>query len=175
MDPTQINELFQSCAKIGERPIYIDDRSGLDATDICRSIRKMKKEVGIEIAFIDYIQKIKGDGDRRIVVGDAASDLKNLAKELNIPIVVLAQINRKVDERDDKRPVPSDLKESGDIEQEADVIILLYRDEYYNATSSLKGILEMDIAKYRNGQTGVVNTKWDGKAQDISSLQPGRR
>lgn len=149
-------------AELSKRPIHILDKARPDLHYIYRKVRGMKRLYPNEhlVVIIDYLQLIKGDptlkGNRTQEIGDISSTLKAIAREFDCTVVALSQLSRKVEERADKRPMLSDLRESGQIEQDADVIQFLYRDDYYNADSEDKGIIEVNTAKQRNGPTGIV-------------------
>ena len=145
-------------------PIYIDDSSLITTAEIRSKARKMKIEHNVQAIFIDYLQFITGNsklGSKQLEVAEISRDLKSLAKELEIPIITLAQLGRGPDARPDHRPVLSDLRDSGAIEQDADLVCFIYRDEYYNKDKSEKpGIGELIIAKHRNGATTNVEVAW---------------
>ncbi len=145
-------------------PMYIDDSSLITTAEIRSKARKMKIEHNIQAIFIDYLQFITGNsklGSKQLEVAEISRDLKSLAKELDIPIITLAQLGRGPDARTDHRPVLSDLRDSGAIEQDADLVCFIYRDEYYNKDKSEKpGIGELIIAKHRNGATTTVEVAW---------------
>ncbi|WP_028589454.1 replicative DNA helicase [Paenibacillus massiliensis] len=151
--------------------IWIDDRPGLSIHEIRTAVRKLKKKRPNLIVYIDYLQLIKGgkkfeNRSRNDEVGYISSSLKQMARENECPVVALAQLSRSVEQRQDKRPMMSDLRESGNIEQDADIIMFLYRDDYYNQETEKKNIIEMIVSKNRNGATGVaemVNLKQYGK------------
>ena len=156
------------------KPIWINDRGGITIGEIQRQAREWKQKHDIKVLFVDYIQKIKptfNTSNKVEAVGEVAEGLKNLAKELNIPIVALGQVNRGVEQRPDKRPMMSDLKNSGDIEQEADVIIMIYRDEYYNPDSDRKGIAELCIEKNRSGPVGSIDVRFDEQTVKFTDLE----
>jgi replicative DNA helicase len=147
-------------SNLANKDIWINDRGGITIGEIQRQAREWKQKHDIKILFVDYIQKIKptfNKTNKVEAVGEVAEGLKNIAKELNIPIVALGQVNRGVEQRPDKRPLMSDLKNSGDIEQEADVVIMIYRDEYYNPDSDKRGIAELCIEKNRSGPVGSID------------------
>lgn len=141
-------------------PLYVDDSPGLSPTELRTRARRLKREQpDLSLIVIDYLQLMQVPGtreNRATEISEISRALKGLAKELNVPIVALSQLNRSVEQRPNKRPVMSDLRESGSIEQDADVIVMLYRDEYYNENSPDKGLAEIIIAKQRNGPTGTL-------------------
>jgi replicative DNA helicase len=142
---------------INDRQLFIDDRSGISMHQIRSRARQVKRKHGLGLIVIDYIGLIHGEGENRVnVVSEISRQIKNMARELGVPVIALSQLNRGLATRVDKRPVMSDLRDSGSIEQDADVIMLLHRDEYYNADSEYKGMAECIIAKQRNGPVGMV-------------------
>lgn len=158
--------------KLKNRVIRINDKPNADINDITRQARKWKQVYDIKVLYVDYIQHIPGDRrlPRHEQVEEIVKQLKNIARELQIPVVALAQVNRKVEERGDKRPNMADLKDSGAIEQEADQVMLLYRDEVYNDNFETKGIMEIDVQKNRHGPTGMVKVSWRGEFVSIKDL-----
>ncbi len=150
-----------------KKNIFIDDSCNLTPTDIRSRTRKIYREnKGLSIVMIDYLQLMKSStylDNRTLEIADISRSLKLLAKELKIPIIALSQLNRSSEQRSDKRPVNSDLRESGSIEQDADLIIFIYRDEVYNENSDMKGIAEIIIGKQRNGPTGTIHLIFNGK------------
>lgn len=150
---------------------HIYDQSSPTILDIMRQARKWKHRHGIRILFVDYIQRIKGAGDRRHEqVGDVVRGLKTLARDLNIPVVALAQVSRAVESRQDRRPNMGDLSDSSEIEKEADQVLTLYRDEVYDENTLDKGIAEIDICKNRHGHTGFVKVAWHGATVSFGDL-----
>ncbi|MDH0341991.1 replicative DNA helicase [Chromobacterium haemolyticum] len=157
------NKLTNATVRLSDAPIRIDDSSALTALEVRARARRFKRQSGGKLGLIvvDYIQLMAshnshGDQNRAGEVGEISRGLKNLAKELEVPVIALSQLSRKVEERSNKRPMMSDLRESGALEQDADVIVFLYRDEYYNADSEYKGLAEAIIGKHRSGPTGKV-------------------
>ncbi|MDY6986857.1 MAG: replicative DNA helicase [Thermodesulfobacteriota bacterium] len=161
-------------------PLYIDDSPGISALEIRAKARRMKMEKALGLIVIDYLQLMQGrrSAERReLEISEISRSLKALAKELHIPVVALSQLNRKVEERTNKRPVLSDLRESGAIEQDADVIVFIYRDEVYNKEEERnKGIAELILAKQRNGPIGTVRlafleqyTRFENLAPEVES------
>lgn len=149
--------LTYALGKLRERPMFIDDRGGLSMSQIRARARQTKRKHGLGLIVVDYIQLIHGDGNNRVdVVSEISRGMKAMARELGVPVIALSQLSRKVEERTDKRPQMSDLRESGAIEQDADLILMLYRDDYYNPDSQWKGVAECIVAKQRSGPTGMV-------------------
>lgn len=157
-------KLINTAAKVSEVPFYIDDTSGISPFDIRAKCRRMKARHGLDLIIVDYLQlmsmKQKVESRER-EVSEISKMLKGLARELKIPVIALAQLNRGVEGRSDRRPMLSDLRESGSIEQDADVIMMLYREDYYDRdTPEIKGLAEVIIGKQRNGPTGTVKLRW---------------
>jgi len=156
---------------------HIYDKSGPYMSEIESVARQVKHDHGCSAIYLDYLQRIKHENPRlpkHEQVGDIAMRLKELARELNIPVVALAQVSRKVEERSDKRPQMGDIKDSGTIEQEADIILTLYRDEVYNQASNDNGTCEVDFKKNRHGGTGMVRVQWTAPTMvfnDLTNMQ----
>lgn len=152
-----------------ELPIYVDDRGGLHINQIKAAARRHHRKSPLSLIVIDYLQLIRGDrknGDSKAAeVGSISRACKELAKELDIPVIVLSQLNRGVESRTDKRPMMSDLRESGEIEQDADIICMIYRDDYYFDESPDIGLAEIIISKNRNGETGKFPLEFRGETQ----------
>ena len=157
-------KLAQTLGKMSDAPIYIDDTPGISAMEIRAKCRKLKIEKNIGLIVIDYLQLISGSGkkntSREQEISEISRSLKILAKELNVPVIALSQLSRTAEKRDDKRPMLSDLRESGAIEQDADIVMFLYRDDYYNPDSEKKNVAEVILAKHRGGSTGTVELAW---------------
>jgi replicative DNA helicase len=152
--------LTDSANRISELPIYIDDSSGLSALEMKAKARRLKKKHDISLLIIDYLQLMQSKRSvesRQLEISDISRSLKALAKDLDIPVIAVSQLNRKVEDRPNKRPLLADLRESGAIEQDADLIVFIYREEMYNRTDENRGKAELIIAKHRNGPTGNVN------------------
>lgn len=157
-------KLAQTLGRISDAPIYIDDTPGISAMEIRAKCRKLKLEKNIGLIVIDYLQLISGSGkknaSREQEISEISRSLKILAKELNVPVIALSQLSRTAEKRDDKRPMLSDLRESGAIEQDADIVMFLYRDDYYNPDTEKKNVAEVILAKHRGGSTGTVELAW---------------
>ncbi|HWQ30717.1 MAG TPA: replicative DNA helicase [Negativicutes bacterium] len=157
------NRLARSMGPIMGAPLYMDDTPGIKVSEIRSKCRKLKTERDLGLVIVDYINLVRADKkyeSRQLEVGEISRSFKIMAKELDVPIVLLAQLNRGPDMRAEHRPVLSDLRETGSIEQDADVIMFLYRDEYYNPDTTKRNIAEAIIAKQRNGETGTVELVW---------------
>ncbi len=157
-------KLATALGPLSEAPIYIDDTPGITITEIRAKCRKLKLEKNIGLVVIDYLQLIQGSGkknsSREQEISEISRSLKILAKELDIPVIALSQLSRASEARQDHRPMLSDLRESGAIEQDADIVMFLYRDDYYNPDSEKKNIAELILAKHRSGSTGTVELLW---------------
>jgi replicative DNA helicase len=153
-------KLAMAIGALSEAQIYIDDTPGVTVADIRAKCRRLKKEKGLGMILIDYLQLIQGRGkpgeNRQQEVSEISRTLKQIARELEVPVIALSQLSRGVEQRQDKRPMMSDLRESGSIEQDADIVAFLYRDDYYDKESEKKNIIEIIIAKQRNGPVGTV-------------------
>lgn len=157
LDDDGWQRLTYALGKLQSRQIYIDDRGGLSMHQIRARARQTKRKHGLGAVVIDYIGLIHGEGENRVnVVSEISRNIKAMARELGVPVIALSQLNRGLANRNDKRPQMSDLRDSGSIEQDADLILLLHRDDYYNPDSEWKGVAECIIAKQRNGPTGMV-------------------
>jgi replicative DNA helicase len=154
-------------------PVFIDDNPALTLAEIKGRAREMKRKHGLVLLVVDYLQLAEGHGETRSQqVGEISRGLKGLAKELGIPVIALSQLSRKVDDRPNKRPMLSDLRDSGEIEQDADVVIFIYRDEVYNPDSPDAGIAELLIRKNRQGAIGDVRTAFMGERTLFADLDP---
>jgi replicative DNA helicase len=157
--PQDWTSLSLAAGKISAAPLFIDDSGIVNVFDVRTKCRRLKRDHGLGLVIIDYLQLMVGTGnsDNRVQeISEISRGLKAIARELDLPVVALSQLNRSLESRTDKRPMMSDLRESGAIEQDADVIAFLYRDEYYNKDSPDKGVAEILVAKQRNGPTGDV-------------------
>ena len=166
--------LIESAGTIGKSNLIIDDTPGISIAELRSKCRKYKLEHNLSIIMIDYLQLMSGSGrseSRQQEISDISRSLKALARELNVPVVALSQLSRAVEQRPDHRPMLSDLRESGAIEQDADVVMFLYRDDYYNHDSPDKGISEVIIAKQRNGPIGTVKLAWLPEYTKFANLE----
>lgn len=172
-------KLINAAAQISESSLFIDDSSGISPFEILSKCRRLKARQGIDMIIIDYLQlmslKSKVDNRER-EVSEISKTLKAIAKELKIPVIALAQLNRGVEARQNRRPLLSDLRESGSIEQDADVIMMLYREEYYEKDNSdIRGVAEIIIAKQRNGPTDTVKLLWKPEFGEFRSFEERAR
>jgi replicative DNA helicase len=155
--------------------LIIDDTPGISIAELRSKCRKYKRDNNLGLIIIDYIQLMSGgkkSESRQQEVSEISRALKSVARELNVPVIALSQLSRAVESRDNKRPMLSDLRESGAIEQDADVVMFIYRDEYYNKDQSEeKGVAEIIIAKQRNGPTGTVKLAWIGDLTKFADLE----
>ncbi|GED67090.1 replicative DNA helicase [Brevibacillus reuszeri] len=152
-------KLTMAIGTLAKAPIYIDDTPGVTVQDIRAKCRRLQAERGLGMILIDYLQLIHGRGkgdNRQQEVSEISRTLKGIARELNVPVIALSQLSRGVEQRQDKRPMMSDIRESGSIEQDADIVAFLYRDDYYDKETENKNVIEVIIAKQRNGPTGTV-------------------
>ena len=157
--------IVEGIGVIGNSRMIIDDTPGISITELRSKCRKMKLEYGLSMVIIDYLQLMTGSGgknseSRQQEISEISRSLKALAREINAPVIALSQLSRACETRTDHRPMLSDLRESGAIEQDADVVMFLYRDDYYNKDTDTPNIAEVIIAKQRNGPIGTVNLLW---------------
>jgi replicative DNA helicase len=168
------NKIARALAPLSEAPVYIDDTPGISVMDIRAKCRRLKLEKNLGLVVIDYLQLMQGRGkteSRQQEVAEISRSLKILAKELNVPVITMSQLSRGPESRTDHRPMLSDLRESGAIEQDADIVMFLYRDDYYNPDTEKKNIAEVIIAKHRNGATGTVELRWFGEYTKFANLK----
>ena len=170
------DKLVGSVRKIGNSNLVIDDTSGITASELRSKCRKLKIVQGLDLVIIDYLQLMTGAGKRKSdsrqqEISDISRSLKVMARELNVPVIALSQLSRAVESRPDKRPMLSDLRESGAIEQDADIVMFIYRDEYYNPDSEKKGVAEVIVAKQRSGPTGPVELAWLSQYTKFGNLE----
>lgn len=167
-------KLIESAGVIGKSNLIIDDTPGISIAEMRSKCRKYKLEHDLKMIIIDYLQLMSGSGrsdSRQQEISDISRSLKSLARELSVPVLALSQLSRAVEQRPDHRPMLSDLRESGAIEQDADVVMFIYRDDYYNKDTDMKGIAEIIIAKQRNGPIGTVNLVWLPEYTKFASME----
>jgi len=175
MDEEDWIKLAGALGPLSESGIYIDDTPGISVMEIRARCRKLKLEKNIGLVVIDYLQLVQGSSNRRggsreQEISEISRSLKILAKEINVPVIALSQLSRAPEQRPDHRPMLSDLRESGAIEQDADIVMFLYRDDYYNEDSPEKNVAEVIIAKHRAGSTGTVKLLWLGSYTKFTNL-----
>ena len=177
LNDEELNKLVETSGELSQAQIYVDDTPGISVMEIRAKCRKLKLEKNIGLVIIDYLQLVQGSGktnSREQEIAEISRSLKILAKELDVPVIALSQLSRAVEARPDHRPMLSDLRESGSIEQDADIVMFLYRDDYYNEDSEKKNIAEVIIAKQRAGSTGTVELAWLGQYTKFANLDKYR-
>jgi replicative DNA helicase len=171
------DQIYKAIEKIAELPIYIDDTANMMVMQMRSQARRLQAETGkpLGLIMLDYLQLMEGSSDNRVQeISKITRSLKGLARELNVPIIALSQLSRSVEARNNKRPMMSDLRESGSIEQDADLVIMLYRDAYYNPDTPDRDITELIVTKHRNGPTGVVKLVFDPGLTKFKNLAQPR-
>ncbi|MDF2513838.1 MAG: dnaC [Herbinix sp.] len=167
--------LMESARIVGNSNLVIDDTSAISITELRSKCRKLKLEKNLGLVIIDYLQLMSGSGkkneSRQQEISDISRSLKSLAREISVPVVALSQLSRAVEQRPDKRPMLSDLRESGAIEQDADVVMFIYRDDYYNRDTEEPGVSEIIIGKQRNGPVGTVKLGWQAGLTKFTNLE----
>ncbi|HZF17646.1 MAG TPA: replicative DNA helicase [Steroidobacteraceae bacterium] len=169
------NRLDSAMSQLQTTRLFVDETPALTPTELQARARRMKREKGLDLIVVDYLQLMQVPGtkeNRATEISEISRNLKALAKELKVPVIALSQLNRSVEQRVDKKPVMSDLRESGALEQDADVILLIYREEVYDPNTPKKGIADIIIAKQRNGPTGEVKLTFLGKYTKFESFVP---
>jgi replicative DNA helicase len=159
LGPQLWQKVVHAASKMYQIPVYIDDSPQLTVTDIRAKSRRLRRAHGLELIIIDYLQLMQGSAreNRQQEIAEISRSLKNLARELDVPILAVSQLNRSLESREDKRPRLGDLRESGAIEQDADIVMFIYRHEYYHPEAQdTKGLAEVIVAKHRSGSTGMV-------------------
>jgi replicative DNA helicase len=173
-------KLVRGVAEVARAPIWIDDTAGVTLMEIRAKVRRLSSQLNatgerpLALVVVDYLQLMIGQGNRQEnrqqEIAEISRGLKVLARDLDVPVLAIAQLSRAVEARHDKRPLLSDLRDSGAIEQDADMVMFLYRDEYYNSESDDKGIAEVIVGKHRNGPTGKVQLAWLEQYTKFASL-----
>ena len=177
LNDEELSKLAETSGELSQAQIFVDDTPGISVMEIRAKCRKLKLEKNIGLVIIDYLQLIQGSGkssSREQEIAEISRSLKILAKEIEVPVIALSQLSRAVESRPDHRPMLSDLRESGSIEQDADIVMFLYRDDYYNEESEKKNIAEVIIAKQRAGSTGTVELAWLGNYTKFANLEKYR-
>lgn len=176
LDDNDWEKLIESAAVIGKSNLIIDDTPGISVSELRSKCRKYKLEHNLQMVIIDYLQLMSANGkndSRQQEISEISRSLKAIARELQVPVLALSQLSRAPEQRPDHRPMLSDLRESGAIEQDADVVMFIYRDEYYNKDTELKNISEIIIAKQRNGPIGTVNLVWLPEYTKFANMERG--
>jgi len=178
LDPKDWAAIAENLGPLSTAPIFIDDTPGITMPQLRSKCRKLKLEHGLQLIVVDYIQLMTGGGSGRFEsrqqeVSEISRGLKALAREMDAPVIALSQLSRAPESRSDRRPILSDLRESGAIEQDADLVCFIYRDEYYNPDTERPGVAEVIIAKQRNGATGTVELAYQGNFVRFVNLEPG--
>jgi replicative DNA helicase len=166
LDDTDWKRVSSAIALMSQAPVFIDDTGGLAPTELRARARRLRRDHNLGLIVVDYLQLMQVPGtreNRATEISEICRSLKSLARELKVPLIALSQLNRGLEQRDDKRPIMSDLRESGSIEQDADLIVFIYRDEVYNKDTEDKGVAEIIIGKQRNGPTDTVKTTFLGQ------------
>ena len=179
IDDDEWGKLAEASGVLSESKIFIDDTPGISIMEIRAKCRKLKLEQDIGLVVVDYLQLVQGSGRRSVgsreqEIAEISRSLKILAKEINVPVIALSQLSRAPEQRPDHRPMLSDLRESGSIEQDADIVTFLYRDDYYNEDSEKKNVAEVIIAKHRSGSTGTVELMWLGNYTKFANIEKYR-
>ena len=169
--------IARASGPLSSAKIYIDDTAGVSIMEMRSKCRRLKIEYGIDLILIDYLQLMSGSGEesRQQEVSEISRNIKAIAKEMQCPVIALSQLSRAPEQRADHRPMLSDLRESGSIEQDADLVMFLYRDEYYNKETEEKNVAECIIAKQRNGPVGNVKLAWIGQFSKFGNLEHNYR
>ena len=172
LDEDEQTKFYESLAKAGNKNMNIIDKSGLTVKNIFSTAKKLNSDKKIDIILIDYLQIMRYDKGREVSeLGNITRELKYLSKDLEIPIILLSQLSRGVESRENKRPFMSDLRSSGEIEQDADLVMFVYRDDYYYDDSPDKGLAELIVAKNRMGQSGFIKCNFDGNYSKFSDIE----
>jgi replicative DNA helicase len=167
--------ITSATSQLSEAKIFIDETPALTPTELRARARRVKREHGLGLVVVDYLQLMQVPGtkeNRATEIGEISRGLKILAKELAVPVIALSQLNRAVEQRENKKPVMSDLRESGSIEQDADMILLIYREEVYDKETTKKGMAEIDLAKHRNGEIGTFVLTFQGQFTRFANYAP---
>ncbi|MCR4651922.1 MAG: replicative DNA helicase [Lachnospiraceae bacterium] len=178
LDDREWDKLANAASVVGDSNLIIDDTPGISVQNLRSKCRKYKLEKGLDVIIIDYLQLMSGGGrseSRQQEISEISRSLKGIARELNVPVLALSQLSRAVEQRPDHRPMMSDLRESGAIEQDADVVMFIYRDDYYNKDTEKKNISEIIIGKQRNGPIGTVELAWLPEYTKFGNLEKRRR
>lgn len=169
-------KIGEAMSILNDISIFIDDTPGITVMEMRAKARRLKAEGGLDLVIVDYLQLMGGSSENRVQeISEISRSLKGLARELDVPVIALSQLSRAVESRPDRRPLLSDLRESGSIEQDADVVVFVYRDDYYNKESDKKNIAEILVRKHRNGPTGEIDLYFIGEQMRFESLEVKRK
>jgi replicative DNA helicase len=173
IDDHEWDRISRAFGRLAEAKIFLDDTSGINVMEVRSKARRLQAEEGVDLIIVDYLQLMHARRSENRVqeISEISRGLKGLARELNVPVVALSQLSRAVETRADHRPMLSDLRESGSIEQDADIVMFIYRDEVYDPNSEKKGIAEIIVAKHRNGPVGTVNLRFFEKTARFADLE----
>ena len=174
IDDSEWDRISRAFGRLSEAEIYIDDSANASIMDVRSKARRLQAEKGLDLLIIDYLQLMSGNrrSDNRVQeISEISRGLKGLARELNVPVIALSQLSRAVESRSDHRPMLSDLRESGSIEQDADIVMFIYRDEKYDENTDKKGIAELIVAKHRNGPVGTINLRFFERTARFADLE----
>ena len=175
LDHDDWNRILKSLQPMSESPLYIDDTPGISAAALRAKCRRLKLEKNLGLIIVDYLQLMSGIGrseSRQMEISEISRSMKALAREMDAPVVALSQLSRACEQRNEHRPMLSDLRESGAIEQDADIVTFLYREEYYDKDTDKKNVAELNIAKQRNGSTGTVELLYRGHFTKFDNMMP---
>jgi replicative DNA helicase len=167
--------ITSATSQLSEAKIFVDEAPALNPTELRARARRVKREHGLNLIVIDYLQLMNVPGtqeNRATEIAEISRGLKALAKELQVPVIALSQLNRAVEQREHKKPVMSDLRESGSLEQDADLVLLIYREEVYDRNTAKKGIAEIDLVKHRNGEIGTFFLTFQGQYTRFANYVP---
>jgi len=175
LNDKKLMKLASTMGELGDANIYIDDQAGQHINSLRTKARRLAVESGVDIIFVDYLQLMQGNNkeSRTLEVGEISQGLKNIAKELDVPVVALSQLSRAIEQRQSRRPQLSDLRESGSIEQDADVVMFIDREETWNPDTEKKGIGDLIVAKHRNGPTGDIRLAFIPEIASFRNLYKG--
>ncbi|HVX30949.1 MAG TPA: replicative DNA helicase [Nitrolancea sp.] len=173
IDDSEWDQITRAFGRLAEANVYIDDTPGISIMEVRSKARRLYAERGLDLIIIDYLQLLSGRRTENRVqeISEISRSLKGLARELNVPVLALSQLSRAVESRTDHRPMLSDLRESGSIEQDADIVMFIYREEVYDKETEKKGLAEVIIAKHRNGPTGTVNLRFFERTARFADLE----
>jgi replicative DNA helicase len=168
------DRIIDAAEELSRVPLFIADNSSVTISELRSKCRKLKQRENIGLVILDYLQLMNASRpveSRQQFISEVSRSLKGLARELGVPVIALSQLNREVDKRTDHKPVLADLRESGAIEQDADVVIFISREDYYDPETERKGIATIDVAKQRNGSTGPIDLLWEGRYTQFLNME----